>query len=80
LTYGILGFEILFALLVWNGLLRPALVVLAMPLWLGIGILTGNFPYSLSMMAASLAFVSPGWLRLAAGSGTRKAGLRTAVG
>lgn len=58
-THAIVLFELLFALLIWNRTARPLLLVLAVPMWLSLALITGQIPFCLMMLIANLAFVSP---------------------
>jgi hypothetical protein len=62
-THAIVWFEALFGVLVWNRLARPLLLVLAVPLWASLGLLTGLWPFCMMMLSVHLAFVSGGTLR-----------------
>jgi hypothetical protein len=62
-THAIVVFEFAFAVLIWGRWTRPVMLALSLPLWLSIAALTGLVGYSLLMLVASLAFVSPQALR-----------------
>jgi hypothetical protein len=62
-TLSIVIFELAFAFLIWNRLARPLLLGLALPIWIGISLLTGMTSWVLMMLVANLAFVSPAALR-----------------
>jgi hypothetical protein len=51
------GFALLFGVLIWNPLLRPLLVALAVPFWLSIGLVSGQVAFAAAMLVATLAFV-----------------------
>jgi hypothetical protein len=64
-TTAIFVFEPIFAILVWNRTVRPLIVGLSIPFWLGIAVLTGMVPFALAMIVASLSFVEPAtWRRM----------------
>lgn len=58
-TYGIVAFEILFPVLIWNRLARPFLLVIAVPLWCSLALITGLVSFCLLMLIGNLVFVSP---------------------
>ncbi len=62
-SHAIIIFEIAFGILIWNRHARPLLLVLAVPMWLSLGLVTGLMTFSLMMLVASLIFVSPESLR-----------------
>jgi hypothetical protein len=62
-TLAIVFFELTFALLIWNRLARPLLLAVAVPMWIGTGLLTGMMSWALMMLIANLAFASPTFLR-----------------
>ncbi|HEY2146367.1 MAG TPA: hypothetical protein VGH32_00425, partial [Pirellulales bacterium] len=62
-TLAIVGFELCFALLIWVRIARPLLLGLAVPIWIGIALLTGMTSWAIMMLIANLAFVSPAALR-----------------
>ncbi|HUY32716.1 MAG TPA: hypothetical protein VMV69_08025 [Pirellulales bacterium] len=57
------AFELGFAVLIWNRTARPLLLALSVVAWLLLAPVTGLVTYSLMMLVANLAFVSPAWLR-----------------
>lgn len=57
LTHCIVFFEIMFGLFIWNRLARPLLLLVAIPIWLLLAILTSNFALCGAMLIANLAFV-----------------------
>jgi hypothetical protein len=63
LTHGTVALEILYPILVWVRVCRPLMVLGMVGLHLGIILTMGLTEFSLSMIAANLAFVSPRWLR-----------------
>ena len=58
-THGIVLFELAFAILIWNRLARPLLLVLAVPMWVSLALITGLTPFCMMMLIANLAFVAP---------------------
>ena len=58
-THAIVLFELAFAILIWNRLARPLLLVLAVPMWLSLALITGLTPFCMMMLIANLAFVAP---------------------
>lgn len=58
-TQAIVFFELGFGIFVWKRWARPALLVLAVPMWLSLAVLTGLIPWCLMMLVANLAFVRP---------------------
>ena len=64
-THAIVAFELAFAVLIWNRLARPLLLGISAVMWLLTGMLIGNVPFALMMLAANLAFVPPETLRRA---------------
>lgn len=56
-SHAIVLFELSFAILIWNRLARPLLLVLAVPMWCSIALLTGLVSFALMMLIANLAFV-----------------------
>lgn len=57
ITLVTLVFEVGYAALIWNRLTRPAMLLLAIPLHLGIGLCMGMLEFGLIMLIANLAFV-----------------------
>ena len=62
-TAATLIFEISFAFLVWNRLLRPLVLLAALILHLGIGVVMGLGAFSAAMLTGCLAFVPPDLVR-----------------
>jgi len=62
-TRSIVGYELLFPFLIWNRLARPVVLVLGLPIWGGLALLTGLTPFCVMMLVASLAFVPPETIR-----------------
>lgn len=56
-TQAIVFFELAFGIFIWKRWARPALLVLAVPMWLSLALLTGLIPWCLMMLVANLAFV-----------------------
>lgn len=56
-TYAVAAYHLAFPVLIWNRLARPLLLVLGVVLWGSLALLTGEIPFSLMMLVASLAFV-----------------------
>ncbi len=63
LAHGTVLLEILYPVLIWNRLCRPALLVAMVLLHVAIDQTLGLREFSLSMIAANMAFVSGPWLR-----------------
>jgi hypothetical protein len=61
-THGIVLFEFAFALLIWNRLARPILIVAAVLVWGSVALVSGMVGFALVMLAATLAFVPPEWI------------------
>lgn len=57
ITLVTLVFEVGYAALIWNRLTRPAMLLLAIPLHLGIGFCMGMLEFGMIMLIANLAFV-----------------------
>jgi len=57
LTLATLWWEVGYAALVWPRLTRPAILAMALPVHLGIGLAMGMMEFGLAMLAANLAFV-----------------------
>jgi hypothetical protein len=57
LTLATLWWEVGYAALVWPRLTRPAVLAMAAPVHLGIGLAMGMMEFGLAMLAANLAFV-----------------------
>jgi uncharacterized membrane protein YphA (DoxX/SURF4 family) len=67
-TLGIVAFELLYGVLIWNRFARPLLIAISVVHFLLIGLLTGLLSFAAIMIFANLAFVSPQWLRQMFGS------------
>ncbi len=59
-THLIVAFELTFAVLIWAPLARPILLAIGAAVWTSLGLVTGDLTFSLMLIVASLAFVSPG--------------------
>jgi hypothetical protein len=62
-THAILLFEACFALLIWNPLARPILLVVGVIYWVGLALISGWISFAVLMLFANLAYVSPATLR-----------------
>jgi hypothetical protein len=62
-THVVVGFSLLFGVLIWNRLARPLLLVLAVVIWTSLALVTGQVAFFATMLIGSLAFVSPATLR-----------------
>jgi len=75
-THAIVLFELAFGILIWNRLARPLLLVLAVPMWVSLALITDLTPFCLMMLLANLAFVAPekfrAVLRLGAEAGAKE--------
>lgn len=58
-THAVVGFELLFGVLIWHRLARPLLLGIAVVHWVLIGAVTGLLSFAAVMLVANLAFVSP---------------------
>ena len=58
-THLLVAFELIFAVLIWVPLARPLLLALGLVVWGLLGLVTGDLTFSLALVIASLAFVSP---------------------
>ena len=64
-THAIVLFELTFVVLVWSPLTRRIMLVLAIPFWISMAILTGQISFAAMMLVAKLSFVSTErWERL----------------
>jgi hypothetical protein len=68
-THLIPAFELAFPILVWNRLARPLLLVLAVPIWLSLALVSGLPLFCSLMLIGNLAFVSPAAWRACCGRG-----------
>jgi hypothetical protein len=62
-THIIVLFELAFALFVWNRWARPLLLLVAIPMWLSLAIVSAQPAFCLVMLLANLAFVPADVLR-----------------
>jgi len=62
-TYAIVLYEIGFAVLIWNPLARPILLLLGIFVWGGLALIGGSVSFCVLMLAATLAFLRPETLR-----------------
>jgi len=53
------AFELLFPVLIWNRLARPALLAAAVLVYVPLTLVTGLTLFFVSLLVANLAFVSP---------------------
>ncbi len=58
-THAIVLYEFSFALLIWNSLARPILLVLGVIIWPGLALISGSVSFAVLMMVANLAFLPP---------------------
>jgi hypothetical protein len=58
-THLVIGFEFLFPILIWVRMLRPLLLGLGLVVWTSLALVTGDITFSLMLVIAGLAFVSP---------------------
>jgi len=72
-THAIVGFELCFALLIWIPLARPLLLAAGAVIWTSLALVTGDITFALSLMIASLAFVSPSVLGACCGNAAQPA-------
>ncbi len=70
-TLAIVGFELCFALFIWNRLARPLLLAIALPMWLSTALVSGMISFGLMMLVANLAFISPDAMRACLAGGER---------
>ncbi len=62
-THGVVAYQLAFGTLVWNRLARPLLLGLGVLVWFSLALVTGLVAWCVMMLAASLVFVDPTWLR-----------------
>lgn len=62
-THAIVGYELLFPLLVWNRLLRPLVLAAGLIVWPLVAIASGAYLFSALMLVVGLVFVSPDFVR-----------------
>jgi hypothetical protein len=58
-TYAIVLYEISFAVLIWNPLARPILLLAGVFVWGGLALIGGSVSFCVLMLAATLAFLPP---------------------
>ena len=56
-THLIVLFELCFAVLIWNRWARPLLLMLSVPMWISLGLITGLVSFSMIMLAGNLVFI-----------------------
>lgn len=62
-TFAILYYQLAFPIFIWNKSLRPLLLVLGVPVWILVGLATGQFEFAAAFLIGNLAFVRPIMLR-----------------
>jgi hypothetical protein len=62
-THGVVLFDLLFGVLIWNQTARPLLLAISLVVWLSLGMITGLMFFCLLMLIANVSFVSPELLR-----------------
>lgn len=62
-TVGTAWFMLGFGILIWNSYFRPALLVLALPVWLMLGLAIGSLEYALCFLIGNLAYFRSDLLR-----------------
>lgn len=62
-THGIVLFELVFPLLIWNRLARPLLLAGAVLVWVPLALVTGWLPFFAGLLVAATAFVPASSLR-----------------
>jgi len=62
-TYAIVLYEISFAVLIWNPVARPILLLAGVFIWGGLALIGGSVSFCVLMFAATLAFLRPETLR-----------------
>jgi hypothetical protein len=63
LTYAIVLYELCFAVLIWNPVARPILLLLGIFVWGGLALIGGSVSFCVLMFVATLAFLRPETLR-----------------
>jgi hypothetical protein len=58
-THAIVAFELSFSVLIWNRLTRPLMLAIGVVMWSLLALVTGVIAFSVVMVIATLAFVSP---------------------
>jgi len=59
LTHCAVLYELAFPILIWNRLARPLLLAISVIMWTFMALITGQALFSLMMLIANLAFISP---------------------
>ena len=62
-THVIVLFELAFALFIWNRLARPLLLLIAIPMWLSLAVVSAQPAFCAAMLIANLAYVRADVLR-----------------
>jgi len=62
-SHGIVAYELLFPILIWNRLARPLMLAIGVFVWLSLGLITGLVPYALAMLVVNRAFIPASDLR-----------------
>ncbi len=62
-THGIVWFDLLFGVFIWNQTARPLLLAISLVVWLSLAMITGLVTFSLLMLIANVSFVSPELVR-----------------
>lgn len=57
-SHWIVFYELAFAVFIWNRWARPLLLVLGVPHWLTLAVISGQAPFCLTMLALNLAYVT----------------------
>ena len=63
LTYAIVLYELCFAVLIWNPVARPILLLMGIFVWGGLALIGGSVSFCVLMFVATLAFLRPETLR-----------------
>jgi hypothetical protein len=58
-THCVVSYELAFAILVWNRWARPVILLLGIPHWCLLALVSGLAPFCLTMLALNLAFMPP---------------------
>jgi hypothetical protein len=58
-AHTLIAFELLFPILIWVPIFRPLLLGLGVILWTSLGLVTGDLTFTLMLLIASVAFISP---------------------
>jgi hypothetical protein len=59
LSHLLIGFELLFPVLIWSRLLRPLVLGVAVVVWTLLALVTGDLTFTFALFTASLAFIQP---------------------